>query len=316
MIKVLALDPIHEDGLALLRDAPDVSLVHLADPSDAEITSHIGDAEVLLLRGRMLSPGQWQSARKLRLVSRHGVGCDNVDFQTMSRLGATVAVAADANFVSVAEHAFALMLAACRRLITADAAVRGGSWGCRDRLRAREVMGAQVLTVGYGRIGQAFAQRASAFGAHVLVHDPYLPDGVSLPAGMRRLAELDTAVAEADIISLHVPGTACLFGAGRLARCREGALLINTSRGGLVDETALPAALDAGRPAVYATDVLANEPPAAGSPLLQRSDVIFTPHSAAMTAEGTRRMAIGCAQNALDFLAGRLPARMTAFAPG
>jgi phosphoglycerate dehydrogenase-like enzyme len=317
-MRVLVLDSISEAGLSLLRDHPDIELDHVPDPDSVDLVPRLREAEALIVRARHLSPKQWSAATRLRIVSRHGVGCDNVDFERMAAMGVTVAIAADANYISVAEHAFALMLGACRDLRRADQAARSGAWASRDSLGTREVNGADVLVVGYGRIGQAFAARARAFGASITVVDPALPTDAALPEGMRLATDLPAAVGAADIISLHlpaIPATRNLFDAALLARCRPGAILVNTGRGGIVDEVALCAALDDGRPGFYATDVLADEPPPSEHPLLARPDVLLTPHSAAMTAEGAERMAVGSATNVIDFLHGRLPPRMVAFAP-
>lgn len=319
MAKVLALDPIHEDGLALLRARPDVELVHLSEPTEAEIAEHMRDAVAVILRARRLDDDLYRQAPNLRLVSRHGVGCDNLKFDLLRGLGIGVAVASDSNFVSVAEHAMTLTLAACKNLVRAERAARGGDWAARENLGARDLDGAATLVLGFGRIGRAYARRAAAFGARIAVFDPFLPDDAALPEGCVRAGDLGAALAEADVVSIHMPRTAetaNLFGADMLARMKPGAILVNTARGGIVDETALLAALDAGRPGFYATDVLADEPPAADDPLLARDDVIVTPHSAAMTAQGAMRMATRSAQNVLDFLDGRLAEDMIALAPG
>ncbi len=318
MTKVLVIDPIHEDGLALLRARPDVALVHLPEPTEETVAEHMADAEVLILRGRTLAPGHFAQAQRLKLVSRHGVGCDNLDLVALGGRGVGVAISADANRIAVAEHAFALMLAAAKRLPASDHAVRSGRWSARDRLGTREIAEATVLVVGFGRIGRAVAARAAAFEAHVTVHDPALPLDAVLPEGYSRIDALEDAVGAADVVSLHLPLTAetvGLVGARLLSRFRPGAILVNTARGGIVDEAALGAALDAGAPAIYATDVLASEPPAADDPLLARNDVIVTPHSAATTAEGLRRMATAAAQNALDYIDGRLDPAMTVVKP-
>lgn len=318
MIKVLALDPIHQEGLALLQARREIELVHLPEPSEKSIAAHIRDAEILLLRGRRLDPRHFDVAKSLRLVTRHGVGCDNLNFAQMAQKGVTVAVTADANYTSVAEHAMMLMLAACRNLLTADRTVRTGEWADRDGLGARDVLGSTILVVGFGRIGQAFAQRAAVFGARIAYYDPFLPGGADIPAAMRREHDLAEAVSVADIVSLHLPHTgqtANLIDAELMARFRPGSILVNTGRGGIVDETALVEALDSGRLGSYATDVLSSEPPSAEDLLLRRDDVLFTPHSAAMTRQGAMRMAVGAAQNALDFIDGTLPQRMVAFAP-
>lgn len=318
MPKILVLDQVHEDGLALLRARSDLEVVYMPNPTEQEIAKALPEAEFLLLRGRKLSSDNWQSASRLRFVTRHGVGCDNIDFEVMQQKGVTVAVTADANYISVAEHAFALMLAACKNLLAADIASRTDNWACRDRLGTREVMDAKVLIIGFGRIGQAFGERCLAFGANLLVYDPFLPAGSALPRSTQRVNRLEEGVSQADIISLHLPHTpetANMLGDALLRHCKEGSILVNTGRGGIVDETALLEALSARRPAFYASDVLENEPPHPNHPLLSRQDVIITPHSAAMTAQASRNMALGAAQNVLDFIDGTLSPRMTAFTP-
>lgn len=315
MPKVLVLDQVHPDGVALLQASPEVETVYLPAPDDAAIAREIRDAEAIVLRARVLSRAVLDSAPKLRLISRHGVGCDNLDLPYLKSRGIAVAIAADSNYISVAEQAFALMLAGCKRLVAADAAVRSGNWDLRDNLNAREVMGAGVLVAGFGRIGRAFAERARAFGAHVTVYDPFMPEDAPLPNGVRRQADLQQALAAADIVSLHMPRTpetAMLFNADRLRQMKPGAILVNTARGGIVDETALPVAFAEGRPAIYATDVLEQEPPRAGEPLLSSDQLIVTPHSAAMTQEGARRMATRSCQNVLDYFSDALDPDMVA----
>lgn len=310
MRKVLILDPVHEGGPALLQADAGYTHVHLPEPDDAAILREIADADALVLRARRLPEATWRAAKKLRLVSRHGVGCDNLDFDLLKSLGISVAIAAGSNNVSVAEQAMTLALAGCKRLIRADAAVRGHEWAIRDHLGARDMAGSAVLVIGFGQIGQAFARRAAAFEASILIHDPVLPQDAPLPEGFRRVATLEEGLSAADIISIHVPylpQTAGMISTPQFAAMRKGAILVNTARGGIVDETALLAALDAGQPQIYATDVLADEPPAADNPLLAREDVILAPHSAAMTAQGAMRMSAFAAQNILDYFRGGLP---------
>lgn len=318
MTRILALDPFHEDGLNLLRARGGIELTYLPKPTEAQIARLLPETDILLLRSRTIPVEVYRTATRLRLVSRHGVGCDNLDFEQMREMGVTVAVSADANLISVAEHAFMLMLAACKKVMPGDRAVRNGGWAERDHLGTRDVAGSAVLVVGFGRIGRAFAARAQAFGARVSFYDPFLPPDIDLPGGITREADLAKAVGRADIVSIHMPlseTSANLFDAAMLARFQAGAILVNTARGGIVDETALLAALDAGRPAFYAADVMASEPPSPDDPLFARDDVILTPHSAATTAQAMVRMSTGTAQNALDFLDGTLPHSMIALDP-
>ncbi len=318
MAKVLVLDPVHNAGLTILREAPGIACVHLPEPTEPDIARPMADADALILRGRRLPDSLFEGASRLRLVSRHGVGCDNLDFALMQKMKVTVAVAADSNYVSVAEHAMALTLAALKRLPDADRAVRDANWRLRDHLGARELLGAKVLVVGFGRIGRAFAARIEAFGAHCLIYDPFLDAKQSLTSNQSAVASLEEGLVQADIVSLHLPNTeqsVNLLDATRLEQMREGSILVNTARGGIVNESALLESLDRRRPALYATDVLATEPPLPGDPLLRRPDVIFTPHSAAMTDAAARRMSERAAQNAVDFLSGGLSADMIAFQP-
>ncbi|MEM9761289.1 MAG: NAD(P)-dependent oxidoreductase [Pseudomonadota bacterium] len=308
--KVLVLDPIHADGIAMLADRDDIALTHLPEPSDPTILQHMGETEALLLRGRHLPRETFEAATHLRLVSRHGVGCDNLDLAFLRARGISVAISADANWLSVAEHTLALMFAAAKALHAGDRAVREGNWAVRDALGTREIAGSNVLVIGFGRIGRAVAERCAALGAKVSIHDPAFAETPPFAAA----PSLPGAVAAADFITLHaprMPETLGMIDANLLACLRPGAILVNTARGGLVDEAAVLHALDHGSLARYATDVLAEEPPKADDPLLGRADVILTPHSAAMTAEAARRMATGAAQNILDFLDGQLAPEMT-----
>ncbi len=318
MPKILVLDPIDPAGLALLRGRAEVDLVHLPEPTEQAIAREIADAWALVLRARRLAPEQWRAARALALVSRHGVGCDNVPLGDLRAAGVTVAITADANAPSVAEHTLMLMLATARRARAQDAAVREGRWTLREAERAGDLLGATLLIVGLGRIGREVAARASAFGMRILGHDPLLDPSERIP-GVERAPDLDAGLAEADVVTLHLPaapGTRGLFDARRLARFKAGSILINAARGGIVDESALFDALDAGPLAGAGLDVFAEEPAPADHPLLARADVLLSPHSAALSRQGARRMAEHAARNVLDFLDGRLDPRMIAAEPG
>ena len=316
MTRVLILDPVHPDGPARLAEAG-FDVDHLPDPAEADMLARMPEADALILRGRHLSDAVWSAGGRLRLVSRHGVGCDNVDFGRMARMGVTVAISADANYVSVAEHAMALMLAAAKRL-PEGARAAAGEWDRRNAMGARDVHGASLLVVGFGRIGRALAERARAFGARVTAYDPALPDDAPLPEGVARAHDLPAAMGEAEIVSLHLPATPetrNLLDAALLGRLPAGAILVNTARGGIVDEAALLGHLERDGTAFYATDVLAAEPPRPDDPLLAHPRVIVSPHSAAMTAQGARRMSAGAAENVAAFFDGTLDPRMVVFRP-
>ena len=308
MNRVLVLDRVHDDGMSLLRERGDITLTHLPSPTPHTILRAMAEAEILLLRSRTIEPEVYESlAPHLRFISRHGVGCDNLPLPVLAEKGVKVAITAAANVTSVAEHAMMLMLAVARNLVAADAAVRNGNFALREDGRAVELAGRTLLIVGMGRIGRQVAARAHAFGIRVIGYDPLLSASAGT-AGIERMEDLDAALGQADIVSLHIPSTNRTrgsFDAARFERFRKGAFLINTARGGIVDEAAMRAALETGRLAGAGVDVFETEPLPGDDPVLGAPNLIVTPHNAAMTAEGARRMAIDSAQAILDYIDGR-----------
>lgn len=235
----------------------------------------------------------------LRAVGRLGVGLDNIDTGACRDRGIAVLPANGGNTVSVAEYVIAAVLILRRGAYHASDAVLAGDWP-RQRLIGGEVSGATLGLVGYGAIARATAERARALGMVIAAHDPFLSAGDPAWAGATRHDSLDTLLAEADAVSLHVPltpQTRALIDAGRLARMRPGAILVNTARGGVVDETALADALRAGRLGGAAIDVFAEEPLQAGSTLAGAPNLIATPHIAGVTRESNDRISRMTAEN-------------------
>jgi len=200
-----------------------------------------------------------------------------------------------------------LMLAAAKRIVRSDRSVRGGSWGWRDRLEAVEVCGRKLLIIGYGRIGRQIARMAAGFGMEIDAHDPFLTR-MGWPEGaVRPIDDMAEALAWADIVSVNIPKSdRPVIGAAELARMKPSAILVNTARGGAVDETALADALREGRLGAAGLDVLEAEPPPKDHPLLALDQVVLTPHIAALTQECAERMAVSSVRNVLDFFDGRL----------
>jgi D-3-phosphoglycerate dehydrogenase len=305
MPHVTVAGPLHEAGIALLEAAEDVRFDHVTDADPAAYAAHLPKTDGLVLRTQPLTAAQIAQAPALSVVSRHGVGFDAVDADALAARGIPLAIVGDVNSRTVAEHAFALLLAVSRDIPRSAAALRGGDWGWRNRFTARELDGKRLLILGYGRIGRALALRARAFGMTVAAYDPHLPADAF--AGAEREADLPGALARADAVSLHLPGGAApLIGAAELARMKPDAVLVNTARGGLVDEAALADALRAKRLRAAALDVLGDEPPAQEHPLLSCETALITPHSAGLTAECAQRMAEMSVRNVLDRFAGRL----------
>lgn len=303
MARVLVVGRIAEDGLAVLRDAGH-EVVTLEEGDAAALDAALPGTEAILVRTMRLQPEQLDRATGLRIVSRHGVGYDNVPIDHLTARGVPLAIAASANKVAVAEHAFWMILELLKRGREHDRAVRAGDWGFRARNAALEAAGRRLLLVGCGRIGSELGRRAVAFAMSVAVHDPY---AAAVPFALE--PDLDAALARADVVSLHLPLTTAtrgLISRARLALLQPHAILVNTARGGLVDEVALAEALRAGRLRGAGIDVFADEPPATEHPLLDLPNVLLTPHSGGITAESAVRMAIEAARNIVDHLAGRL----------
>jgi phosphoglycerate dehydrogenase-like enzyme len=244
--------------------------------------------------------GVLRASPALRVIARVGVGTDSIDLRAATERGVVVTVTPGANETTVAEHTLALMLALVRRVGEQDAAVRRGEWNRTGPHLPGSLAGSTVGLVGHGHIGRLVAERVRVFGARVLASDPAV-------AGTLPLAEL---LAAADIVSVHVPrtpATAGLIGAAELGAMRPGALLVNTARGGIVDEDALLAALRDGRLGGAALDVFAHEPPA-GSPLLELPNVIASAHVAGLSERSIAEMTRRATASVLDVLAGRRPA--------
>lgn len=307
MPHVLVAGRLHPSGIGLLKSAPGVTFDYVEEVSEPSYAGRIAEAEALVIRTQPLSAATIARAERLRIVSRHGVGHDSVDLPALTARGIALAICGDVNSVSVAEQAMTLMLAATKRTLRGDRALRAGDWGWRDRLEQGELWNKRLLIVGFGRSGRALAGMAAGFGMEIRAHDPFLerhgwPEGPVVP-----VTHLREGLAWADVVSVHAPKTGRpVIAAPELAVMRPTAILVNTARGGVVDETALIARLREGRLAAAGLDVFEQEPPAPDNPLLAMENVVLSPHIAGLTAECSRRMAIASVRNVLDFFAGRI----------
>ncbi|MBX5457685.1 MAG: hydroxyacid dehydrogenase [Thermogemmatispora sp.] len=253
----------------------------------------VAEADALIVRNQTrVTASLLEAAPRLRVVGRLGVGLDNIDVEALQARGIGLVTARNANAIAVAEYVMAAMLQVARNLTAADASVRAGKWE-RTQLGGTELWGRTLGLVGVGEIGRRVARRAQAFGMSVIGYDPFIGPYDYAPAELGiRLLSLDEVLAQADVVSVHVPlspETYHLLNAGRLALMRPQAVLINTARGGIVDESALVEALTAGRLRYAVLDVTEEEPLPAESPLRSCSAVLLTPHIAGLTAEAQER---------------------------
>ncbi len=260
----------------------------------------LGNAEALIVRNQTPVTAQLlDAAPKLRVVGRLGVGLDNIDLAATRARGIIVTAGRNANAIAVAEYVLAAILHTARDLGAADASVRAGEWD-RVHFGGTELWERTLGLIGVGEIGRRVARRAQAFGMNVIGYDPLVGPYDFAPAEQAiTLLPLDEVLASADVLSVHVPliaATRSLINAERLAKMRPHAVLINTARGGIVDEVALHNALNAGRVYRAVLDVREVEPPAGDDPLRTCNAVILTPHIAGLTAqaqERTSRLVVG-----------------------
>ncbi len=292
-VRVLYLSHAEEDLYALIREAAgeDFEVLFLEADDDAERCRKIAGCAAVICAATPLRAHHLEAAPGLRVVHHQGVGWqDTTDWQAIKARGLPLALTPDGTTNGVAEHTILLMLAAAKRLTFADAELRRGAWHV-NALRgvSRELFGKTVGYIGMGRIAQAVAERLKAFGCSGLYVDPdvVLSPEVASPLGLRA-GTFDEVLAAADVLTIHVPLTETtrgLIGREALCRLKPGAILVNTARGGIVDETALAEALCEGRVLAAGIDVFEREPPAADNPLLALPNVVLSPHISAGTSD-------------------------------
>lgn len=307
MVRVLVAGKLHPDGLAVLQRA-DVEIDYVEEVSAESYKPYLGRADAVLIRTQAMTAAHIDLAPNLKIVSRHGVGFDAVDVGALNKRGIPLTIVGDVNSRAVAEHATMLMLAAARRTVIFDSKTRAGDWNYRNSLDCDELDGRTLLIVGLGRIGRRLAEIAKALGMDVWGFDSFLSDETMIARGVHPVSSLAEGLKKADVISLHVPkvGDKPLIGAAELSLMKPSAILINTARGGLIDEAALAEALSSAKIAGAGLDVFHDEPPAKDNPLLICDRVVLSPHNAGLTEACARRMAISAATNILNFFDGKL----------
>ncbi len=306
MPRILVADPLAEDGLERLRRAGEVTVV--SKLAEAELVRRIPDFDALVVRSETkVTESVLEAGRNLRVVGRAGVGVDNIDVLAATRKGILVVNAPRGNIVAAAEHTIALVLAVARWVPQADASVRRGEW-TRAKFIGTEIRGKTLGVVGLGNVGSEVAKRAHGLEMEVIAYDPVVSveRAELFNVQLVTLAEL---LDRSDFVTVHVPlveANRNLIGTAELALMKSSARLVNTARGGIVDEAALYEALKSGRLAGAAADVFESEPPGE-NPLLTLSNFVATPHIAASTIEAQASVAFDVAEEVAAVLAGDLP---------
>ncbi|MDH3662166.1 MAG: hydroxyacid dehydrogenase [Alphaproteobacteria bacterium] len=313
MSKVLIIQPFHQDGMALLEARDDVSYEIIDGGSIEEMTEKITNADGVTIRTALLPGEVLERAERLKVVSRHGVGYDNVDLDVLNRRGIPLALTVDANATSVAEHVLFMMLHLAKLGARYDRATRDGEWAVRNSLETVDIGGRRILIIGFGRIGKEVAKLYQAFRMQVAVYDPYVPADIVQAAGCQPVGDFRENLGETDVVTVHMPLTETtrhMIGEPELRALPSHALVINCARGGIVDEHALHAALTSGGIAGAGLDVYEQEPPPGDHPLFALDNVILSPHSAGLTMECAKRMAVSTARSVLAGIDGNLDPAM------
>ena len=307
--KVMLPHTMGKQGVELVKARDDIeTVIYPTGISQADFLPLLADCAGIALSLTPYRQTEMDASPVMQVVARIGVGYDAVEVPALTARGVPLMIAGTANSTSVAEQAFNLMIALAKKNAAMDGLVKDGRWSDRQGGLPMELAGKTVLIVGFGRIGTRSARRCAAFDMNVLLYDPYVDAATIAAAGYEPVTNLDAALPRADFVSIHCPKnpeTIGLFNATRLAAMKKGAFIVNTARGGIIDEPALYAALKSGHIAGAGLDVFLEEPTPVSNDLLKLDNVIASPHIAGVTVEALAAMALATAENILSVLDGR-----------
>lgn len=303
--KVLVCDKVSDAGLKLLKDAGVEALVQNG-LSEAELVDIVRDVDAIIVRSATkITSKIIESAKKLQVIARAGVGVDNIDVDFATKRGVIVVNSPEGNTIAAAEHTLAMMLALSRKIPQADPSLRKGEWN-RSAFTGVEVYGKVLGVLGLGKIGSRVAQYGAALGMRVIGSDPFVTPEYAKKIGVE-LRPYEEIIKEADYITLHIPKTKethRMFNRELLGKLKKGVRIINCARGGIIDEDALVEAIKSGHVAGAAIDVFEEEPPRKDHPLFQLPQVVVTPHLGAATVEAQVNVAIDVISQVIDVLSG------------
>ena len=310
MKKILIIQPIHEEGINLLKNNSNFEY-EVVDNVDTEfLKSKIKDCDGISIRTAKLSGDVIEAANNLKIISRHGVGYDNIDLEVSKKKDITLAITATANAVAVAEHVMFMILNISKRGSMYDDTVKSGKFNERNKLpKTVELWNKNILIAGFGRIGQALIKRCLGFEMNVFVFDPFVSKEFIEKRGGTKVDNLSETSKDMDAMSLHIPlndETKNIINYELLKSMKKNCIIINAARGGIVNEVDLDRALNENLIFGAGLDVFETEPPAENNPLLKNKKVFLSPHTAAFTEECMTRMGKETIQNIFDFFDGNL----------
>ena len=307
--KILVIQNIHQEGINLLKGNSSYEF-EIFDEINEDLKQKIVDCDAISIRTAKLPNEIISSAKKLQVISRHGVGYDNIDLKSTKEIGATLTITATDNAVAVAEHVMFMLLNISKRKDMYDQSVKLGKFNDRNKLpKTIELWGKNILIAGFGRIGQALIKRCLGFEMNVFVYDPYINDEKIKSLGGKKVNDLKEAVKEMDAISLHMPlndETKNIVNYDLLRSMKTNCIVVNAARGGIINEVDLDKALRENLIFGAGLDVFETEPPKSDNPLLKNDKVFLSPHTAAFTEECMIRMGKETIQNIIDFFEKKL----------
>ncbi len=307
--KVIIIQNIHQSGIDLLKNNSNFEY-EIFDEINEDLKKKIVECDAISIRTKKLSDEIISSAKKLKIISRHGVGYDNVGLKSTKEKNITLAITATANAVTVAEHVMFMLLNISKRKNMYDDSVKSGNFTDRNKLpKTIELWNKNILIAGFGRIGQAVIKRCLGFEMNVFVYDPFISKDIIKKHGGIKVESIQEACKTMDAISVHMPlneKTKNLINYDLIKTMKQNCIIINAARGGIINEVDLDKALNEDLIFGAGLDVFENEPPAIDNPLLKNNKVFLSPHSATFSEECTRRMAKETIQNIIDYFEEKL----------
>jgi len=314
MYKIAIIEEIHKDGLDLLEKHSNFDYELIKDVSEKNLIEKLPAFDACTLRVSKLDKNILKNCKKLKAISRHGVGYDNVDLEYIKQNNISLLVTATANAVAVAEHVISMFLALSKSLEVYDKEVRDGKFKSNaKKIKTIEMLNKNILIAGFGRIGKKLISRCLAFDTKVYVYDPFVDEKTIKNHGGIKVNTITEGLKIADYISLHMPLTKeskDLINLFTLKQMKKNAIIVNTARGGIINENDLNKALKENLIFGAGLDVFVNEPINLDNPLLKNNKVILSPHSATFTDECTSRMSIETTKNIIDFFENKIDESM------
>ena len=303
--KILIIQKVHEKGMELINNHPNFDVEVTDDTSVENLKSKIKDCDGASIRIAKLSGEVINEAKNLKIISRHGVGYDNIDLKTAKERDIKIAITANANAVTVAEHVMFVLLNIAKRRELYHTTVKEGNFKDRNKLpKTIEIWKKNFLIMGFGRIGKALIKRCLGFEMNVYVYDPFVDKDIIDKLGGEKVNNIEEAVKTMDVISLHMPltdKTENLINYNLLKTMKKNCIIINAARGGIINEEDLNKALNEDLIFGAGIDVFKQEPPENDNPLLKNEKVYLSPHTAAFTDECMTRMGVETIQNIIDY---------------